>query len=72
MAVNRMGRLGVVAISLAILGGVLALANEFMRYQRTASLDWGHVALAFGVPALIYVIVHISTVQSYGRHRDGS
>lgn len=49
--------MGVLALALAAIGGILALLNEANRYHRTATVDWGHVALAFGVPALTYVII---------------
>ncbi|MEJ7811752.1 MAG: hypothetical protein WKG32_15175 [Gemmatimonadaceae bacterium] len=50
-------RLGTLAISLAILGGLVALGRETASYRRSGGVDWGHVALAFGVPAIMYGIV---------------
>ena len=57
MAATRLGRVGIIAVALAVAGGILALANEISRYGRTGVVDWGHVALAFGVPVLLYAIV---------------
>ena len=56
-------RTGVLAIALALTGGVLALANEVWQYSRTGVVDWGHVALAFGVPALMHAIVRNSAAR---------
>ena len=50
-------RLARLAIGLAVLGGVVALVSEVLSYRRGIALDWGHIALAFGVPALMYVIM---------------
>jgi hypothetical protein len=57
MSTPRVGRVGVVAVALAIVAGILALVNEVIRYRRSGAVDWGHVALAIGVPALMYGIV---------------
>jgi hypothetical protein len=48
---------GWLAIGLAVLGGIIALANEALSYHRGEPLDWGHIALAVGVPLLMYSIV---------------
>lgn len=53
----RISRLGWLAIGLAILGGIAALVNEALRYRRGEALDWGHIALAVGVPAFMYAVV---------------
>ncbi|HET8946700.1 MAG TPA: hypothetical protein VFQ07_06935 [Candidatus Polarisedimenticolia bacterium] len=45
-----------VALALACLGGVLALLNACLDYQRTGHLAYGKIALAFGVPILFYAI----------------
>lgn len=50
-------RAGWLAIGLAILGGIAALVNEALSYRRGEALDWGHIALAIGVPAFMYAIV---------------
>ena len=50
-------RLARLAIGLAILGGVVALVSEVFSCRRGVALDWGHIALAFGVPALMYAIM---------------
>jgi hypothetical protein len=61
MTEPRISRLGWFAIGLAVLGGVAALISEALRYQRGDALDWGHIALAFGVPSLMYAIVRNSS-----------
>ena len=57
MARSRINRGGWLAIGLAVLGSLVAIANEIVRFRRTGSVDWGHVALILGVPVLIYAIV---------------
>ena len=57
MASKRINRGGWLAISLAVLGGLIALASEFAAFRRSGAVDWGHVALALGVPALMFGIV---------------
>jgi hypothetical protein len=57
VARSRINRGGWLAIGLAVLGGLVAIANEIVRFRRTGSVDWGHVALILGVPVLIYAIV---------------
>lgn len=57
MAGARITRSGWAAVSLAIVGGILALANQAISYQRSGVVNWGQVALGFGVPCLIYAIV---------------
>ena len=52
--INRGGWL---AVGLAVLGSIIALVREFLRLRRSGGVDWGHVALAVGVPALMYAIV---------------
>jgi hypothetical protein len=52
--INRGGRL---AIGLAILGSLVAIVNEIVRFRRTGAIDWGHVALIVGVPVFMYAIV---------------
>lgn len=58
---NQINRGGWLAIGLGVLGGVIALVNVFMRFQRSGVVDWGQVALAFGVPILLWAIVRGST-----------
>ena len=57
MAISRINRGGWLAIGLAVLGSLVAVVNEIVSYRRTGTVDWGHVALIVGVPALIYAIV---------------
>ena len=52
--VTRAGRL---AIGLAVVGSLVAIVNETLSYRRSGVVDWGHIALAFGVPFLMYAIV---------------
>ena len=65
MTSDRINREGWLAIGLAVLGGLIALVNEIVRYRRSGAVDWGHVALAFGVPFLMYALV--GTRQRRGR-----
>ncbi len=57
MATGRISNGGWLAIGLAILGGLIALANVILGYQRSGDIAWGKLALAFGVPILMYAIV---------------
>ena len=63
MAAAGAARVGVIAVALAVIGGILALVNEAVRYSRTGGVDWGHVALAVGVPALMYALVRRGAVR---------
>jgi hypothetical protein len=45
------------AIALAIVGGILALVNVVVNFSNTGNLEYGKIALAFGVPALFYGIL---------------
>ena len=56
MADARTHRLGGLAIGLAVVGSLAAIVNEVVSYRRTGVVDWGHVALALGVPILIYAV----------------
>ncbi len=57
MASRRITRAGWLAIGLAVVGSLVVLVNETVSYRRSGVVDWGQVALAFGVPALMYTIV---------------
>ncbi len=57
MAGGRITRGGWLAIGLAVAGSLVTLVNEAVGYHRSGVVDWGHVALAFGVPSLMYAIV---------------
>jgi hypothetical protein len=57
MASNRINSGGWLAIGLAVLGSLIALVREFMLFQQSGAVEWGHVALALGVPVLMYAIV---------------
>lgn len=59
--VRRLSRVGRLAIGFAVLGGIVAIVNEMLNYRRSGIVDWGRVALAFGVPLLMYVIVRRGT-----------
>lgn len=52
--VNRGGWL---AIGLAVLGSLVALVREFVLFRPSGAVDWGHLALALGVPVLMYATV---------------
>jgi hypothetical protein len=54
---------GWLAIGLAVLGGIIALANEASSYRRGEALDWGHIALAVGVPLVMYSIVRSAAAK---------
>jgi hypothetical protein len=54
---SRINRGGWLAIGLAVLGSLAGIVNEIASFRRTGALDWGHVALIIGVPAIIYAIV---------------
>ena len=44
----------------------MALFNVWSDYGRTGTLDWGHLALAIGVPVFMYVTMrsaHAKTVR---------
>jgi hypothetical protein len=57
MTNRSVGRLGWLAIGLAVLGGIIALVSEAISYRRGHPLDWGHIALALGVPAFMYAVI---------------
>lgn len=57
MDINRIGQLGRVAVGLAVIGGLVALFNVWTDFPKTGTVDWGHVALAIGVPVLMYALM---------------
>jgi hypothetical protein len=57
MASGRISRGGWLAIALGLIGGLIALANVVVTYQRSGDIAWGKLALAIGVPILIYAMV---------------
>ena len=57
MTSNWTSRAGRLAIALAVLGSIAALVNEALSYRRGEALDWGHIALAIGVPVFMYAVV---------------
>jgi hypothetical protein len=57
MANGRITGVGWLAIGLALVGSLAGLVNETVSYRSTGLIDWGHVALVFGVPILMYAIV---------------
>lgn len=63
MALTQIGRTGLIAIVLAVVGGLLTLGREIARYAADGGVDWGRVALAFGVPALIYSVVRSASAK---------
>lgn len=63
MADKLTTRAGQLAIGLAVVGSVAALVNEILSYRRSGVIDWGHIALAIGVPVLMYAIVKTGAKQ---------
>jgi len=57
MPSSPINRVGWLAISLAVLGGLVAFMREIVLFRSSGAVDWGHVALAIGVPALMFVMV---------------
>jgi len=57
MANGPISRGGWLAIGLGIVGSLIALANVIIRYRSSGDIAWGKIALAIGVPILIYAIV---------------
>lgn len=57
MEKSSINRLGWLAVGLALLGSLVAVVNEIMRFRATGAVDWGHIALIVGVPLIMYVIV---------------
>jgi hypothetical protein len=51
------------AVTLAVIGSLLALVNEWTHYNRSGVVDWGHVALAIAVPFLIFAIVRSASTR---------
>lgn len=58
MATGRISRGGWLAVALAVIGSLIAFGNVLMRYQRSGDLAWGKLALAVGVPILVYAMVN--------------
>lgn len=63
MSDSRITRVGWIAIGIALVGGLVALFNVWSDYQKSGAIDWGHLALAIGVPLMIYVIVKSSATR---------
>ena len=57
MTNTQVTRAGWLAVGLALFGSLVALVNECVHYRRSGTLDWGHLALVVGVPALMFAIV---------------
>ena|GEM_PF-3697522 len=55
--ITRITRVGWIAIGLAVLGSLVAIVNEIVRFRRTGAVDLGNIALIIAVPTLMYVIV---------------
>jgi hypothetical protein len=54
---GRIGSGGKLAIGLAVLGSLVATANEVVHFRTTGTVDWGHAALILAVPVFIYAVV---------------
>ena len=63
MASNWIIRAGRLAVGLAVVGSLAALVSEALSFRRSGLVDWGHVALALGVPFLMYGIVRGGSKQ---------
>lgn len=57
MSDKRIGRVGWLAIGLAVLGSLAGTVNEVVGFRNTGTVDWGHIALIVGVPAFMYAVV---------------
>lgn len=57
MPTGRITSGGWLAIALGVIGSLIAFVNVFMQYRSSGDIAWGKVALAIGVPFLIYAIV---------------
>src|SRR6266545_3127895 len=57
MPSGPISRGGWLAIGLGIVGSVIAFGNVIIQYRSSGDLAWGKIALAVGVPILIYAIV---------------
>lgn len=54
---GRISRGGWLAVSLGVIGSLIAIGNVIVIYRRSGDIAWGKVALAIGVPVLIYAMV---------------
>ena len=63
MAGSRITRAGWLAIGLAVVGSLVAVASEVAGYRRSGVVDWGDLALAFGVPIFIYAVVRAASTR---------
>jgi hypothetical protein len=43
-----------VAVSVALVIGVVALMDVVQDYRRSGALNWGHAAISLGIPAACY------------------
>ena len=57
MEKSSINRLGWLAVGLALLGSLVAVVNEIVRFRSTGAVDWGHIALIVGVPVIMFAIV---------------
>ncbi len=63
MAEGRIARIGWLAVGIAVVGGFIALFNVVQDYQSSGPIDWGHLALAVGIPVFMYAIVKSSATR---------
>ena len=61
MAAAQIGPGGMLAIAVAVIGGLLALWSEVVHYRTSGAIDWVHVALAIGVSAFICAVVRATS-----------
>ena len=54
---ESISKTGKVAITLAIIAGVLALSRALYNYTQSGEWDIGKIALGIGIPCLVYAIM---------------
>lgn len=60
MTNRNITKYGRIAITLAVIAGVLALSRAIYNYAQHGDVDLGKIALGIGIPILIYVVVKSS------------
>ena len=70
--ISRLSGLGRVAVGLAVIGGLVALFNVWSDHGRSGTLDWGHVALAIGVPVFMYVTMRSAHAKAVRERSDAT
>lgn len=52
-----------VAVALAVIAGLLAVYNVVEDYRAAGEVDWGHLALAIGIPILFYGMARAASAR---------